>query len=127
MLKIIYTFLSHIGIVLFGLLFACFSYAEARAAPENTVMIEADTANGSLDQHVQYYLEQGARLSLADVIAPSIRDQFEAITTSFAHCGYYDKGIWLKIPVRNLSDVAQDRLLILHRSFNVRSLSIQSY
>ncbi|MEO1251864.1 MAG: sensor histidine kinase [Pseudomonadota bacterium] len=91
--------------------------AWADAASSNVVLIETDSPNGPIDRYVTYFLEPGGELSLDEVTAPSNSDNFKPIETSAADFGYYTKGIWLRISVRNLSASAQERLLILHTNF----------
>lgn len=91
----------------------------AQSPFENSVTIEKYMANGPIDRHVTYYLETGDRLSLAEISSPSLSNAFQPIETSAADFGYYDKGMWLKIPIRNMSEIEQERLLVLHTNFMV--------
>lgn len=119
MLKNLYIALAHLGISLFVFLAINLGSAWAQASFDNAIMVEADTPSGPIDRYVTYYLEQDERLSVTDVSTSSLRDQFQQIETAAADFGYYDKGMWLKIPVRNMSEIEQERLLVLHTNFMV--------
>lgn len=119
MLKTLYISLIRLGISLVFLLALNPGNVWAQTEFENTVLIEADIPNGPIDQYVTYYLEQDERLSVTDVSASSLRNQFQQIETAAADFGYYDKGMWLKIPMRNMSEIEQERLLVLHTNFMV--------
>lgn len=117
MLTKLYISLIRLGIGLIILL-ACYpTEAFAASASNNTVQVKTDTPNGPIDQYVAYYLEQSAELSLDDVSALVFHDKFKPVETSAADFGYYDRGMWLKIPIHNMSDITQERLLILHTNF----------
>ena len=124
MLKSLYISFLRLGI--HAIVFLCIglSHSFAQASPDrvpsdNTVIVEKDQPNGPIDRFITYYLETEERIPLNLVSSPPLRDRFVPIETSAADFGYYSKGMWIKIPVRNLSELDQDRLLILHTNFMV--------
>lgn len=117
MLTSLYIHRIRLGISLFLFLAASLGNVWAQTTDARAVAIEANTANGAIDGYVTYYLETSDPLSLDAISAPPLRDEFRTLETSAADFGYYEKGIWLKVPVRNISGQEQERLLVLHTNF----------
>ncbi len=117
MLNRIHTLIAALTIFQVGFFATPLNASADLDTPNQTILIEADTPSGSIDKFVTYYLEEDAPLSLDDILSPAYRDRFQPIQTSAADFGYYEKGMWLKIPVRNVAATSQERLLVLHTNF----------
>lgn len=81
------------------------------------VRISPDEGFGSIDSYVSTYLETTDALSIDDALELSNSDQFMPINTRIADFGYYEKGIWLKVPIENTTSISIEQLLILHVNF----------
>ena len=81
------------------------------------VRISPDEGFGSINSYVSTYLETTEALSIDDALELSKSDQFTPINTRIADFGYYEKGIWLKVPIENTTSTSLEQLLILHVNF----------
>ncbi|WP_165793449.1 sensor histidine kinase [Hyphococcus luteus] len=81
------------------------------------MIVQAGAPAGRIDDHVSYFLETGKKLSLSDIQKPEYQARFEPTKTSEPDFGYTNKGIWLKIGVRNESARTLDLILVMHTNF----------
>ena len=105
--------------IIFGTmhLFALASSAHAQGHADRDVDLHKGEGFGSIDSYVSTYLETAEPLSIDDVIKLSKAGQFEPVETNIADFGYYKKGIWLKVSLRNETQEKLEQLLVLHTNF----------
>ena len=123
MMMRLYIFFIALGIAYLGATANFLSAAAADSDPTDSVRIESGAPSGVINKYAQFYLETGSPLSLSDMQTPDYQRRFEPIKTSEPDFNYYTKGIWLKVPVQNVSPVAQERILVMHTNF-MREMSV---
>ena len=105
---------------LFG--FTSLAYAQSDESAR-VVRIDQSEGFGSIDSYVSTYLETSEVLSIDDALELSKSDQFMPINTRIADFGYYENGIWMNIPIENMTSTSIEQLLILHVNF-MRKLDV---
>ena len=81
------------------------------------VSLDASKGFGSIDGYVSAYLETDKRLSLDKVMFSPIAKEFKRLESRVPEFGYYEKGIWLKISVQNVTQDKLDQFLVMHTNF----------
>lgn len=94
------------------LFFFLANHASAGAPP---VVIEDNRPTGSINQHVDYLLEDDRSLDLDDVIFDG--ELFQRSTLIEPDFEYRKESIWLRIPVENRTDAPRERFLVMHTNF----------
>ena len=115
------THLLHIAIVLM-FVHLCFMTPIAQAQfDENSaprvINLEAESGAGPVNDYVSAYLEPDGPLSIDEILSDPLASQFFPIKSRVPEFGYYEKGIWLKISVKNSSQEPLEQLLLMHTNF----------
>lgn len=101
-------------IAIFVQLFLSWTIAQAQEARLET---SEGQGSGVINAYAQFYLEEGSALSLAELTSPERQAQFAVIETREPDFGYIAGTIWLKLPIKNNSINAQNRILMMHTNF----------
>lgn len=114
MMNRLYIFFAILGIGLF---------CAPASARQDALAIDAGDANHRINHYAAYYLEDGAPLEVETVASAAFEKYFAPSTTSEPDFGYFTKGIWLKIPLRNAASSEQSRILVMHTNF-MRTMAV---
>ena len=86
-------------------------------ATTSVVELKENSGTGWVNDSVSFYLETDEPIGIDQIITPPLSNKFMRLKTQMPEFGYFDKGIWLKISVRNQTSKTLPQMLIMHANF----------